>query len=201
MTFAEGSSGELEMQFAQRAQRGDRQAFDWLMQRHLKGIYNLVLRMLSGDREAAQDLVQETFLSAFRSLGSFRRESRIATWFHRIAVNKVLNDRSKRKWKVVDLEKSRELPDSQPEPVQHLEEAELIKRMERAVGELPEGLRSVFVMRELQKKSYEEIAEILESTPEAVRVRLHRAKKELLKRLQPYLTSQPERSEHGLARA
>lgn len=186
------------MQFAQRAQRGDRQAFDWLMQRHLKGIYNLVLRMLSGDREAAQDLVQETFLSAFRSLGSFRRESRIATWFHRIAVNKVLNHRAKRKWKVVDLEQSRELPDLQPEPTQHLEEAELLKRMELAVDELPDGLRSVFVMRELQKKSYEEIADILETTPEAVRVRLHRAKKDLLKRLRPYLT---ERSEHGLARA
>lgn len=188
----EGGSGELEGQFAQRAQQGDRQAFDWLMQRHLKGIYNLVLRMVPGDQEAAQDLVQDTFLSAFRSLGSFRRECRIATWFHRIAVNKVLNYRSKRRLKVVELDAGAEhrplqLVDSQPGPVQRLEEAELRRMLEQSVSQLPEGLRLVFVMRELQQKSYEEISEILETTPEAVRVRLHRAKKELLKRLRPYL--------------
>ena len=68
-----------------------------------------------------------------------------------------------------------------------LEEAELRGMLEQSVGQLPEGLRLVFVMRELQQKSYEEISEILETTPEAVRVRLHRAKKELLKRLRPYL--------------
>jgi len=204
MNLVEGSSGELEMQFAQRAQRGDRQAFDWLMQRHLKGIYNLVLRMLSGDREAAQDLVQDTFLSAFRSLGSFRRESRIATWFHRIAVNKVLNYRARPKWKQVNLERSLDLPDGQPEPVHYLEAAELRRLMEQALAQLPEGLRLVFIMRELQKRNYEEIADILETSPEAVRVRLHRAKKELLKRLRPYLAGGPsdpsERTADGLAR-
>ena len=187
MTMVEAGSGELELQFTQRAQRGDRQAFDWLMQRHLKAVYNLVLRMLAGDRETAEDLVQDTFLSAFRSLAQFRRESRIATWFHRIAVNKVLNHRARRKWKVVDPDKSPEMPDARQEPGQQLEEAELQRLMEKAVAELPEALGSVFILRELQKKSYEEIADILETTPEAVRVRLHRAKKDLLKRLKPYL--------------
>lgn len=187
MTLVEPGSGELELQITRRAQGGDRQAFDWLMQRHLKAVYNLVLGMLAGDRETAQDLVQDTFLSAFRSLAQFRRESRIATWFHRIAVNKVLNYRSRRRWKAIDLDKSPEVADLSPQPGQHLEEAELQSLMHKAVAELPETLGSVFVLRELQKKSYEEIAEILETTPEAVRVRLHRAKKELLKRLKPYL--------------
>ncbi|MBS2036368.1 sigma-70 family RNA polymerase sigma factor [bacterium] len=187
MTLVEVGSGELELQFTRRAQGGDRQAFDWLMQRHLKAVYNLILRMLAGDRETAQDLVQDTFLSAFRSLAQFRRESRIATWFHRIAVNKVLNHRARRKWNVTDIDPIREMPDSGPEPIQQLEEAELHRLMEKAVAGLPESLASVFILRELQKKSYEEVAEILETTPEAVRVRLHRAKKELLKRLKPYL--------------
>ncbi|MFN8614163.1 MAG: sigma-70 family RNA polymerase sigma factor [Vulcanimicrobiota bacterium] len=187
MTLVEVGSGELEAQFTQRAQRGDRQAFDWLMQRHLKAVYNLVLRMLAGDRETAQDLVQDTFLSAFRSLAQFRRESRIATWFHRIAVNKVLNYRARRKWKVVDLDHSPEVLDRGAQPGQQLEEAEMHRLLEAAVAELPENLGGVFILRELQKKSYEEIADILETTPEAVRVRLHRAKKALLKRLKPYL--------------
>lgn len=186
VTPVEGNSGELELQLASRAQAGDRQAFDWLMQRHLKTIYNLVLRML-GDREAAQDLVQDTFLSAFRSLANFRRECRIATWLHRIAVNKVLNHRAKRKLKLVELDGERLRTDDHSGPVQKLEEAELQKLLQQSVQQLPENLRVVFVLRELQGQSYEEVAEILETSPENVRVRLHRAKKELLKRLRPYL--------------
>lgn len=183
----EVSSGELELQLARRAQEGDRQAFDWLMQRHLKSIYNLVVRML-GDREAAEDLVQDTFLSAFRSLANFRRECRIATWLHRIAVNKVLNHRARRRLKVVELDgEKQQVPDQHSSPARSLEEAELQKLLQRCVRELPENLRVVFVLRELEGKNYDEIAEILETTPENVRVRLHRAKKELLKRLRPYL--------------
>ena len=183
----EPGSGELEVQFAQRARLGDRRAFDWLMQRHLKAIYNLVLRMLPGDRDAAEDLVQDTFLSAFRALANFRNDCKISTWFHRIAVNKVLNYRSKRRFKLVELDAKNPGVDSQPGPGQRLEEVELRRVLEQTVGQLPEGLRLVFVMRELQHKSYDDIAEVLETTPEAVRVRLHRAKKELLKRLRPYL--------------
>jgi len=180
------------MQFAVRAQQGDRSAFDWLIQRHLKGIYNLILRMLSGDREAAEDLAQDTFLSAFRSLPSFRRECRVSTWLHRIAVNKVLNHRSRRRLQTVEPSRNPDppaldLPDPQPGPAERLQQSEMQGQLQQAVSQLPESLRLVFVMRELQHKGYDEIAEVLDTTPEAVRVRLHRAKKELLKRLRPYL--------------
>lgn len=187
-------SGELESQFARQAQKGDRRAFDWLMQKHLKSIYNLVLRMLPQDRESAPDLVQEVFLSAFRSLASFRAECRIGTWFHRIAVNKVLNHKGRRRLPQVPLvgrkgedEVEIDLEDPQARPGQRLEEKELQQILGRLVGDLPESLRLVFTLRELQRKPYEEVAAILETTPEAVRVRLHRAKKELARRLRPYL--------------
>jgi RNA polymerase sigma-70 factor (ECF subfamily) len=192
MTMSE--SGELEGQFTQRAQAGDPQAFDWLMERHLKAIYNLVRGMLPDQAEAAKDLVQETFLSAYRGLNTFRCDCRVGTWFHRIAVNKVLNYRSKRRLRTVPLEADRngekkllDLEDPQAGPSQVLEEGELQELLRQTVADLPETLRVVFVLREFRQRPYEEIAQILETTPETVRVRLHRAKKELFKRLRPHL--------------
>ena len=192
------TSGELEKLIARKAQEGDRNAFNVLIERNAKSIYNLVARMLPKERDAAQDIVQDTFLSAFRGFAGFRLQCRVSTWFHRIAVNKVLNYRAKRKLTVVsfhpsgDEEKTRplELIDPAVTPQQSIEDAELQRLVLDWIGDLPESLRSVFTLRELQKRSYEEIAEILEISPEAVRVRLHRSKKELAKRLAPYLNNQ-----------
>lgn len=191
------TSGELEKLIARKAQEGDRNAFNVLIERNAKSIYNLVARMLPKERDAAQDIVQDTFLSAFRGFAGFRLQCRVSTWFHRIAVNKVLNYRAKRKLTVVSLhpsddERTRpvELVDPAVTPQQSVEDAELQGLVLNWIGELPESLRSVFTLRELQKRSYEEIAEILEISPEAVRVRLHRSKKELAKRLAPYLNNQ-----------
>lgn len=188
------TSGELEKLIARKAQEGDRNAFNVLIERNAKSIYNLVARMLPKERDAAQDIVQDTFLSAFRGFAGFRLQCRVSTWFHRIAVNKVLNYRSKRKLTVVSLhpsddEKTRtvELVDPATTPQQSIEDAELQRQVLEWIGELPESLRAVFTLRELQKRSYEEIAEILEVSPEAVRVRLHRSKKELAKRLALYM--------------
>ncbi len=191
------TSGELEMLIARKAQQGDRNAFNVLIERNAKSIYNLVARMLPKERDAAQDIVQDTFLSAFRGFAGFRLQCRVSTWFHRIAVNKVLNYRSKRKLAVVPLhptpgeEHSRplEIVDPSAGPQQNIEDAELQRLILEWIGELPESLRAVFTLRELQKRSYDEIAEILEISPEAVRVRLHRSKKELAKRLAPYMSS------------
>lgn len=169
------------------AQAGQAIAFDELAQRHAQKIFALVFRMVRGRKEVAEDLAQETFLSAFQSLSKFRGESAFSTWLHRIAVNKTLNFLAKTEpTEVAELPES---ADPQAGPQELIEEQELHTRLLTGVDRLPESLRLVFVMREMQKQSFEEIASALESTPKAIRVRLHRAKKELLGQLRPYLES------------
>lgn len=180
-----------------RAQGGDREAFAELVERYSKPIYGLVLRMVRGRREEAEDLTQEVFLRAYKALPRFRGESKFSTWLRKIAVNRTLNSLQKKSLPSFSLHQSHdgeehevEIPDASRGPDRMSERQETAEAIERAVGELSEALRLVFVMREFQGLSHEEIAQVLGSTSQAVRVRHHRAKKELAQKLEPYLRAQ-----------
>ena len=176
----------------ERARAGHVASFEELAKRHAGKVFALIFRMVHGRREVAEDLTQDTFLAAFQSLAQFRGDSQFATWLHRIAVNKTLHFLEKKQLPTSTLsalpeESPLDPPDPQGGPEQILEESELHAHLQASIDRLPASLRVVFLMREVEKLGYDEIAASLETTSEAVRVRLHRAKKELLTLLRPYL--------------
>ena len=178
-----------------RAKQGDRAAFEQLAQRHARRVFGLILRMLRGDREEAEDLAQDVWLSAYKGLAGFREESQFGTWVHRIAVNKTLNRLQKKVLPSRPLvntnpegdESTMDIPDTGETPEMAAQRHELQRAVVKALDKLSDTLRQVFVLRELHHMSHEEIAEMLGSNPQAIRVRLHRAKKELVSQLGPYL--------------
>lgn len=170
----------------------DRSSFEELVRRHRNRVYALALRMLKNEDEALE-IVQETFLSAFRKLPEFRGESQFTSWLHRIAANFALM-RLRHK-KVVDaiiepLEMEADGgkfgPDGRWEEYptgmwgrradEVVLDGELRERLSSAVDKLPEIHRAVFMLRDIDGLSYQEIADTLETTVPAVKSRLHRAR-------------------------
>jgi RNA polymerase sigma-70 factor, ECF subfamily len=181
----------------ERVRRGDKSACAECVERHSPGVYRLALR-LTGNEAEAEDVVQETFLSAFKAIDSFEGRSGLSTWLYRIAHNAALMRlrRVQPDQVSVDdeevfgegLDVPRQLHDWCCLPERDFESSEARIELERAVRELPEKLRAVFVMRELEALSTEETAEALDVSIDVVKVRLYRARLQLRERLSAYFT-------------
>lgn len=186
---------EDERSLVAAAKHGDRHAFEKLAERCAPRVYALVYRMVRGRREEAEDLTQETLLRAYASLASFREDSAFSTWLHRIAVNLTLNRLDRKNLVAASLEDDpREVADkdASAQPLAALQTSELRQVLEAAILRLSDSLRVVFVLRELEGLSHDEIARMLDSNSQAIRVRHHRAKKVLMELLAPYvLEGQP----------
>ncbi len=158
-------------------------------------IFNVALR-LAGNSDDAADLTQETFLRAFRAWGKFRGDSATYTWLYRILVN-LNKDRIGREVRRRDRESSLDtggvesgpmvIEDSGDTPIREAERHEARGVLSEAIRDLPDGYRECVVLRDLEGLSYDEIAEVMEITVEAVRSRLARARQQLRQRLAPYL--------------
>ena len=171
------------------AKAGDHAAFEQLVVENQNRIYTLCLRM-TGDREEAQDLAQEAFLSAWRGLGSFKGESSFATWVYRLASNgciDFLRSRNRRQagLPTQSLEEGLELGlepgDPGADPAGRYEARERLEALERGLQALPEHHRQVLVMRELSGMSYQEIGRALSLEAGTVKSRIARARGTLRK--------------------
>lgn len=169
-------------------QRGQTDAFETLVRRHEKTIFNLVYRML-GDYDEAAETSQEVFLSAYRAIGQFRGESNFSTWLYRIALNhattrrKSLNTRQQRN---VSLEMTEPISDPQPGPAETMEKKEIREHVQKALNNLAPDDATVIVLRDLQDVPYEEVAQLLEIPVGTVKSRLHRARQALKSELASY---------------
>ncbi len=183
---------------------GDARAYRLLVERNSADVYSVALKLL-GDEHEAEDVLQETFLSAFRAIGGFEGRSQLSTWLYRIAYNASLMRLRKRKRmsafsldqppagpNAVDETLSRHLVDWSAVPDEQLMTAEARREMDRAIAELPETLRSVFVLRDIQGLSGAETAQVLGITVQAVKTRLHRARLWLRNRLSEYFAERVE---------
>jgi RNA polymerase sigma-70 factor (ECF subfamily) len=174
-----------------RLQRGETDAFETLVRRHQKTIFNLVYRML-GDYDEAAETTQETFLSAYRAIGRFRGEANFSTWLYRIALNHA-NTRRKsianRQQRTVPLETTEPLYAPQLDPAQAVEQKEIHERVQQALDSLEQDDAMIILLRDLQDMPYEEIARVLEIPVGTVKSRLHRARQALKSRLAPYFYS------------
>jgi len=161
-----------------------------MVREELPGVYNLCFR-LSSNREDAEDLSQETFLKAIRAIHKFKGQSTLATWLYRIAVNTWKNKvrhQVRRKFKFhISLSGSakesgdgdspnRELNDGRPLPLEQLEKKEGDKKVIAALGNLEENEKAIIVLKDIDQKSYEEIAKVLNLNLGTVKSRLARAR-------------------------
>jgi RNA polymerase sigma-70 factor (ECF subfamily) len=156
---------------------------------------------LLGDAHEAEDVLQETFLNAFKAIDRFEGRSKLSTWLYRIAHNASLMRLRKRDQMTTfsldqpagnrtggDLRESRHMVDWSAVPEDQLLTTEARQMMDLAIAELPETLRSAFVLRDIQGLSGAETAEVLGITVQAVKNRLHRARLRLRDRLSNYFS-------------
>jgi RNA polymerase sigma-70 factor, ECF subfamily len=171
-----------------RLQRGDIDAFEILVRRHEKAIFNLVYRML-GDYDDAAETSQEVFLSAYRAIGQFRGEANFSTWLYRIALNHATTRRkstSSRQRRLVPLDSSDMVDEAQIGPAETLEKKELRERVQGALNELEPEDAAIILLRDLQDIPYEDVAQVLKIPVGTVKSRLHRARQALKARLAAY---------------
>lgn len=188
-----------DLTLAREAVQGQPEAFDLLVRRHQDRVYGVIHRMVA-DREKAMDLTQETFLKAWKGLGSFGGQSAFFTWLYRIARNVVMSagryDAARPKIRVSLDEPDRssdgdgrrmDPEDDLAQPGEGLLVQEQRDLVLEAIQSLPPDFREIVVLRDMQDRSYEEIAELLELPLGTVRSRLHRARMELKERLKSVL--------------
>jgi RNA polymerase sigma-70 factor (ECF subfamily) len=168
---------------------GDLRAFGELVRRHQRKVMGLLTRML-GDRDDAEDAVQETFLNLHRHGHRFRSESRFSTFVYRVAVNAALNRRrsqSRRRAHLDEFERGqamgRALPAAPRGPEDAIGGGEVKERVQRCLAALPETLRAPVVLYDIEGMSYGEIAEILQIAEGTVKSRIHRARHALREQL------------------
>jgi RNA polymerase sigma-70 factor (ECF subfamily) len=172
-------------------------ALGMLFDQYADRIYRLAIGIL-GDPASAEDVVQDTFLSAIDHRMKFEGRSSLSTWLYRIATNASLSQLRKRSGEplpdedpVSEQEHRYSLPKEFIEwrwtPDQLLMDAELRQQLDNAIQKLPESLRVVFLLRDVQELSTEETADVIGISTGAVKVRLHRARLELREQLSEYL--------------
>jgi RNA polymerase sigma-70 factor (ECF subfamily) len=168
-----------------RVRNGEGAAFEKLMRRYNQRIFRTARAVLRDEAEA-EDVVQETFVRAFRHLEQFEERSSVGTWLTRIAVNEALSRlRRSQRFNVLDSETNQEeggsysVESKQPGPEEQASSQELRSVLTAAIDSLSQELRTVFVLREIEGLSTLETSEALQLTSEAVRVRFHRARQAL----------------------
>jgi RNA polymerase sigma-70 factor (ECF subfamily) len=197
-------SGVNEKELVRRAKAGSYEAFEALVHKYERKIYNVAYR-LTGNRQDAEDILQETFLKAFEHLKRFREESSFYTWVMKIAVNATLiRFRKGGHSNTVNLD---ELEGSSEEfhpqvvvrwdenPEQKYTRLETQHILQNAIRRLPPIYRTVFWLRDVEQFSNEEVARMLKVSVFAVKSRLMRARLELRERLTPYYRKKGERNE------
>jgi RNA polymerase sigma-70 factor (ECF subfamily) len=164
----------------------DAQAFRELFEHYREPVFRLAYRF-TGNADDAEDLAQDVFVRVFERIGTFRGESAFSTWLYRLAVNVCLNHQRKPQ-RTERLEVAENEPaDGASNPATAYAQRELSEQLQAAVASLPENLKSVFILVGMEDLSYQQAAEVLGLTVEAVRMRMSRARRELRDKLRSYV--------------
>lgn len=173
-----------------RAREGDLAAFEALVRRYQKRIYQLALRM-TRDRGEAEDITQEVFLTAWRRLPEIHQEAAFSGWLYTTATNRCLSLLRKRR-PVAELDEENShgepavLGPAGQDPQRSAQTTAQLEALSEALGQLTAGQRAVWLLREAHGRSYDEIAHIIDSTPASVRGRLSRARVQLAELMSPW---------------
>lgn len=183
-----------------RAREGDPDAFRLLVERHSRVIFRVAYRM-TGNEHDADDVVQETFLRAYKQLDNFEERANFSTWLHRIAVNcslDLLRSRGRHDKHRADLtsydgdeERERELPSSDPQPDRLMLSAELQQHVAAAMDKLSGNERTAFILRHFEGMPVEEIGKTLGIQVNAAKHTIFRAVRKLREALEPLVRPNP----------
>jgi len=190
------SEREIDQQLVERAQRGDKRAFELLVEKYQRKLARLLSRLIR-DPSEVEDVAQEAFIKAYRALPSFRGDSAFYTWLYRIGINTAKN------YLVAMGRRAPTSTDVEAEEAEGQEGGELLRdintpesmlltkeigdTVNAAIESLPEELRSAIQLRELEGMSYEEIAKLMDCPIGTVRSRIFRAREAIAERLKPLL--------------
>jgi RNA polymerase sigma-70 factor (ECF subfamily) len=187
---------EVDQQLVERAQRGDKKAFELLVAKYQRKINRLLSRFIRDSAEI-DDVAQEAFIKAYRALPSFRGESAFYTWLYRIAVNTAKNylvaaGRRAPTSTQFDSEEAENFEEGHQLRHMNTPEAELMSKqiastVNQTMNELPEELRTAIVLREIDGMSYEDIAGAMNCPIGTVRSRIFRARETIAERIRPML--------------
>lgn len=186
-----GLAEATDQEVVARARSGEEAAYRELLRRYERPIFSLVYRMVR-DRELAEDLAQETFVKALNALESYRPEFKFSSWIFKIANNTAIDHLRRRELDLLSLEGSPhaatpeaieatalQIGDRQESPLEEVEARELGGAIEQAIGALRPEYRACILLRHVEGRPYEEIAEILDLPLGTVKTYIHRARNEL----------------------
>lgn len=170
----------MEEDLIRRAQEGDPEAIGRLYEAHSARVYTVV-RRLAGEDALAEDWAQEAWLRVFRALPGFRGEARFATWLHRIAVNTALHGQRGRKRRLARIAEMSEPPDGPAREDRPL----LRMQLQRAIDALPDGMRRVLVLHDVEGYTHTEIGAMLGVSPGTCKSQLFKARAKARELLRP----------------
>jgi RNA polymerase sigma-70 factor (ECF subfamily) len=193
-----------EWQIVQKVQAGQVKYFEELIKKHEKPVFNFLFRFL-GNYHDAEEVAQEVFLAAYRSISQFRGESRFSTWLYRIAINQAKN-----KKKNLNLSLQRnisidplandsgdnpvlQVPNPGPDPENQQNQKDIQRIVQKEIHLLNPDETAIILLNDFEERSYDEISKLLDIPVGTVKSRLHRARMVLKRRLEPYFIYSRER--------
>jgi RNA polymerase sigma-70 factor, ECF subfamily len=196
------SDREVDQQLVERAQHGDKHAFELLVSKYQRKLARLLSRFIRDSTEV-EDVTQEAFIKAYRALPTFRGDSAFYTWLYRIGINTAKNylvamGRRAPTTTEIDSEEAEGFEDGDQlrdlnTPENELASRQIAETVNQTLAELPDELRAAITLREIEGLSYEDIANIMSCPIGTVRSRIFRAREAIAARLRPLLGTQGDR--------
>lgn len=177
------------------ARQGDENAFRVIFEQHHRFVFRFLYGMV-GERRLAEELMQETFMQAYKNIGTVRDEAKFLSWLcgiaRHVALHSLRSRPGKNQWIGIDDQEVTELKDAQLTPETRMLNTELKAVIHHALAALDEDKRGVFILKVLQQMSYEEIAEVTGFSIPKLKTDLHRAKAQMRRLIRPYLEVRDE---------
>ena len=196
------SDREIDRQLVERAQRGDKRAFELLVEKYQRKLARLLSRFIRDPAEV-EDVTQEAFIKAYRALPAFRGESAFYTWLYRIGINTAKNylmamGRRAPTSTEVEAEEAEGFEEGEQlrdinTPESLLLSNEIAETVNSTIEQLPEELRTAIQLREIEGMSYEDIAQVMNCPIGTVRSRIFRAREAIAERLRPLLGTRKDK--------